>query len=394
MKPAHRISHLLLKLSPISIGLVAILFVSKHILLFSDNALSGKDPYDFPNYYFSGLRLLEGRPIYDYLNQELLAKFGWTYNTYMADPPFTVMILSPLSLLSYPTAWWSFLILSLTAISISLFWLLTKLGQSYSYAFSATSLVLASQSALYLFKRNHLEWMLFLGLSLCVVLFERRNHRAAAIVLGLISAVKLFPALILLICSRRLGAYNFLIGCLVMLTLSVCGVLICDLGDPSLANLKQYLSEVLSRSTNWLGTAGNFSLRSFWVALGNPPLSLNPYYVVSASTIVVATLATGSSKTTPSSTILLTATAAALLLSPLAWLNYLILLVPGVAYFYHQHHKKDPKRAHTLLLLVALALYWPTYIELANPTFSVLVSLLPTGILFYLVIEPYIKGSR
>lgn len=376
----------------LTIGLIATVFLTTNILQFSIEALNGTDPYDFPNYYFSGLRLLEGRPIYDHLDQELLSKFGWIYNTYMADPPFTVTILTALSFFGYSIAWWIFLILSILSIAISLGVLLRKLGLSSPYIFALTSLVLASQSALYLFKRNHLEGILFLGLSSSIVFLQRRNNLAASIILGTISAIKIFPAFILLTCFRRLGTRNFLIGCSVMMGLSLVGVVVCDFGDPSLPNLKQYITEVLSRSVAWLGTIGNFSLRSLWVAFGAPPQSINPYYLVSATIVFLAAMTTGNSKEISVSTCLLTGTAASLLLSPLAWLNYLIILVPPVAYFYFQHHKEQPRRARQLVLLVAIAIYWPTYLDVLNPTVTKLVSLLPTLIMFFIVLEPHLHG--
>lgn len=371
-------------------GLFALGFATLNILNFSIEALSGRDPYDFPNYYFSGIRLLQGRPIYDLLAQEIFSELGWVYNAYMADPPFAVVILAPLALLDYSSAWWAFLAISISSIVVGTALLLRNCGLSYLKTFAITSLVLASQSSLYLFKRNHLESLLFLGLCVCVTSLKQKRYLLASLVLGVLSAIKLFPAFILLTIIRKLGIRYFVISSAMMLALSLLGVIICDFGDPSFGNLNRYLTDVLQRSEAWLGTVGNFSLRSVLVAFGDDPHSLSLTYLISVIIITTAALYTGLSKSSSLSTCILTGTASALLLSPLAWLNYLVLLVPPAVYFYEQHYNQQRRRGSRVALLIGIVIYWPTYIDVGHPDLTKAISLFPTIILAYLVFEPHI----
>lgn len=375
-------------------GLIALTYFTFNIHKFSLEALNGVDPYDFPNYYFSGIRLFEQRPIYDLLTQELMSSLGWVYNAYMADPPFTVVLLSPLALMDYSSAWLIFLALSIFSIVIGIIFLLRDLRFKSPQIFLLTSIVLASQSSLYLFKRNHIESLIFLGLCLCIINLRHQRYQLASLLIGCVSAIKLFPAFLLVMMIQKLGRRYVAAGFLLMATLSLVGITICDYGDLAFSNSRRYLDEVLGRSEQWLGTVGNFSLRSFLVAFGDDPHSISSSYVALLILVVATAFRTAISKTSSLSTCLLTGTASALLLSPLAWLNYLVLLVPGALYFYDQHHGSDPQRANRVALLVGLTIYWPTYIDAGQSEITKLISLFPTIILLWLVAEPLVHGMN
>ena len=78
-------------------------------------SLDGTALPDFPNYYFGGERLFDGRPVYGSLEAEVEQRFGVSgYDAYPADPPPTVLLVAPLSLLPYDTAW--FLLAGLSVI--------------------------------------------------------------------------------------------------------------------------------------------------------------------------------------------------------------------------------------------------------------------------------------
>jgi hypothetical protein len=68
---------------------------------------------DFPNYYFAGKRFLEGIPVYGPLEQDVSHTLGLQgYKAYASDPPFAVLALTPVALLSYLVSWWCFIALS------------------------------------------------------------------------------------------------------------------------------------------------------------------------------------------------------------------------------------------------------------------------------------------
>lgn len=391
MKPTVT-SHTLSQIFTVVVGLTALIFSILNIYKFSIEALNGIDPYDFPNYYFSGIRLFENRPIYDLLNQELIRSLGWTYSAYMADPPFTVVLLSPLALLDYNSAWWTFLTLSILSIVSGMTFLLRNHGAKYTHIFLLTSLVLASQSSLYLFKRNHLEALIFLGLCLCIINLRYQRYLIASLILGFVSAIKLFPAFIMIMMIKKVGRPYVAAGFLSMATMSLVGIAICDFGDLGFGNLDRYLTDVLGRSEQWLGTVGNFSLRSFLVAFGDDPHSISTTYLTLLILFAATAFRTAISENSSLSTCLLTGTATALLLSPLAWLNYLVLLIPATIYFYGQHYRTEPQRANRVALMVGLAIYWPTYIETGYPEITKFISLFPTLILAFIVFEPFIQG--
>jgi len=134
----------------------------------------GSSPHDFPNYYFGGQRLLEGRPIYSNLHDDVMNKFGWEYNVYPADPPFAVAALSTLSLMPYKPAWWTLAIFSFISICAVVLLTAREALLSKDSTLITLSIAACSPPFLYLVKRNHFE----MALVLCSVLGWMALRRA------------------------------------------------------------------------------------------------------------------------------------------------------------------------------------------------------------------------
>lgn len=346
-----------------------VVFVGWYASIAPDRASPDTEEHaaDFPNYYFGGQRLWDDRPVYEPLADEVQQSFAIAdYDTYPADPPVTVVVMSPFSALGYSAAWYTW-----SAISVALFvlsmWLVAReldLAPGVAVAISIGSLV--TTPARFLFARNHVETIVLLAGVLGWIALRRGSSTWAGRWFAVATAIKMFPGMWLLGVlrrDRRAGLVGLILaGGALLVAAAVVG------GD----NTSAFISDVIPRSRLWYGSLGNYSLVSFGTALVGRWLG----WVLMALGIVVL-VPIFLWRPRPADQMWVMGTAAALLISPLSWLNYLVLVLPAlVLVATHRDWSRPGHRIGFVAVLGALAFWSPVVTE--TQLVSVAVSFVPT----------------
>ena len=364
-------------LACVATGFVLAWFILVHV----PECFDGSSPADFPNYYFAGLRLLKDRPIYSDLHDEVQSSLGWDYNLYPADTPFAILTLSPLSLLAYKTAWWVLAIFSLLAVGFVMFFTAKETQISSSATAIALSAALCCTPFLILLKRNHFEMILVICSMLGWTLLRRRKPYVSALFFGLAGALKLFPALWLIVTLTVSGKRPFVFGCITFVFFSMVGALF--LGAD---NVQHYIFRIIPRSAQWYGAVANYSVLSLASALGSPRFG----WTFSIAVMLLAFYELWIGTREPTS-VWIRVTVLSLLLSPLSWLNYFVLIVPIATVVLAETTPGSRRRLYTCGLLTTL-LFWPSYIPTQSATLTILLAHAPTfglGILYMTSRKPF-----
>ncbi len=331
-------------------------------------SLDGSALPDFPNYYFGGERLFDGRPVYGSLEAEVEQRFGVSgYDAYPADPPPTVLLVAPLSLLPYDTAW--FLLAGLSVvIMLSVTYLTAReVGFSAEASIALSAAALLTTSFRFLVTRNHIETLVLLLGFLGWRALRRNGPIWTGVWWGLATGLKLFPGMWLAGLLRRRTRAGVVAGAGTLLVVGLLSGFV--LGW---ANVTDFITQVIGSSTRWYGALGNYSLLSFgtalssaalgWVFLGVGAVILVPVYVRSA---------------VRPDQVWVAGTSVALLLSPLSWLNYLVLAIPALIIVGSRLDVRIATDRWLLLGLVAsLGVWGPVVFSAELP--SILVSFVPT----------------
>ncbi len=323
---------------------------------------------DFPNYYFGGGRLLGGEPVYGSVAGEVQDLFGVDdYDAYPADPPASVLLLAPLSALPYATAWWLFAALSAILLVSGAYVVARAVGWHRAIALAVGMAFLVTSAGRFLLFRNHMEAILLALLILGWLALRRDRDISGGALWGLAAALKLFPALLIvgLLAARRTRAAVSAMATAVAVT--GLGVLVVG-WDNTIA----FFRDVVPASQQWYGALGNYSLLSFGTALISEPfgwalaglggIGLVWWYWRGVRTIDQVWVA---------------GTAAALLITPLSWLNYLVLVIPGLILLASRVDLRTVGGRWTLLGLTGALGFWGP-IVLAERVPSVLLSFVPT----------------
>jgi alpha-1,2-mannosyltransferase len=366
-------------------ALAAVVLFGVFIAREAPKSLDGRSLPDFPNYYFGGERLFDGRPVYGSLEQEVEERFGVSgYDAYPADPPPTVVLVAPLSLLPYDAAWLVLAGVSMV-IMVAVSYLTARevaFSQEASVALAAASLL--STSFRFLVTRNHIESLVLLLGFLGWRALRRHGPKLAGVWWGLATGLKLFPGMWLVGLAQRRTREGVLAGAG---TLALVGLL--SFAVLGWSNVADFFTEVIGSSTLWYGALGNYSLLSLgtalssvtlgWVFTGIGVLALVPLYVkfaVRPDQVWVA------------------GTAVALLLSPLSWLNYLVLAIPALIIVGSRLDVRVTTDRWLLFGLVASLGFWGPVV-LAAKLPSILVSFVPTyGLVALFVVAITRLGDR
>ncbi len=323
---------------------------------------------DFPNYYLGGERLFDGRPVYGALEAEVEERFGVQgYDAYPADPPPAVILVAPLSLLPYDTAWLVLAGVSVLILVTVTYFTSREVGFPSEVGVAIACFALLTTSFRFLLIRNHIESLVLLVGFLGWLALRRRGSEAAGVWWGIATALKLFPGMWLLGLVRRGTRAGLVAGAATVIVATVVSFAV--LGW---SNVSDFATQVVGASTVWYGALGNYSLLSLgtalssetlgWVLTGVGAAVLVPVYIrwaVRPDQVWVA------------------GTAVALLLSPLSWLNYLVLAIPALVIVGARLDIRLTADRWLLVGLVASLGFWgPVVFSAELP--SILVSFVPT----------------
>ena len=331
-------------------------------------SLDGTALPDFPNYYFGGERLFDGRPVYGSLEAEVEQRFGVSgYDAYPADPPPTVLLVAPLSLLPYDAAW--FLLAGLSVIiMVSVTYLTARevaFSTEASIALSAAALL--TTSFRFLVTRNHIETLVLLLGFLGWRALRRNEPGRTGVWWGLATSLKLFPGMWLAGLLRRRFRAGVVAGAGTLLVVGLLSGL--ALGW---SNVIDFVTQVIGSSTRWYGALGNYSLLSLGTALSSATLGW-VFAGIGAAILVPLYV----KRAVRPDQVWVAGTAVALLLSPLSWLNYLVLAVPALVIVGSRLDVRVSIDRWLLLGLVASLGFWgPVVFSAELP--SILVSFVPT----------------
>jgi hypothetical protein len=335
-------------------------------------AFDGTNPYDFPNYYFGGKRVLEGRPIYDYLEKEVYETLGWHNSVYPADPPLTVLLLSPLALLSYVNAWILWAILSTLLFSLSIFFTAKELGFRARVAILFVAIALSSNPFRLLLFSNHAETLLLATSISGWILLRRKYERLGLLMWAIAANLKLFPLLWIVGSYRLMGKRKIAEALLSFLAIFfISGCLI------GLNNLNVFLFDVIARSRLWYGVVSNCSLLSFIYAFNLNALA----WVAEVLFAFLVTVFILKRKNTDLDCQWTALVVASLILSPLCWWRYLILVFPVILILAFSNKHKSSQFDYLLLLAALIMWGWPEYIDTGFPVISILLSFVPLAVL-------------
>ena len=360
---------------PLAVILASLAVLGIFLLREVPKSLDGTAPEDFPNYYFAGRRVLEGRPVYGDIGEEVQGALGWEgYRAYPADPPATIVLLAPLSLMPYGLAWWSLALVSMTLIVGVTALTAREVGFSWWVAAAVCALALASNPARFLIRRNHIESLVLLLGFLGWLAWRRGRDRRLGVWWGIAAALKLFPAMWLVgLAGARPRALAW--GIVSATAATSIGVALVGLDG-----LRSFIGEVIPQSGRWYGAVGNYSFLSVGTALGGPWLGWG-LAAAGASWLLPTYLR----KAHGSDRVWVAGTAAALLLSPLSWLNYLVLALPGLVILARHLDLGRPSERWMLAGLTVGLAWWPETVRLGALVPTVLASSLPTAALVAMV---------
>jgi len=329
---------------------------------------------DFPNYYVGGERVLAGEAVYGPI--DLSKTFGIeSYHAYPADPPATVVLLAPLSLLPYDTAWIVFASLSTVLLAGVAYGTAREVGWARPIAVAVAAGFLVTSPARWLLFRNHMESILLLLVFLGWRSLRRGKETSAGVWWGIAAALKLFPALLLigLIAARKWRAAAA--GGVVAAGVTVLSVVVVGWD-----NARAFITDVLPLSRQWYGALGNYSLVSFGTALSGAWLGWWLLGIGGVALVMVYVW-----KARSADAIYGAGISAALLITPLSWLNYLVLIIPGVSPIISRLNLKEVReRWFALAFASALGLWGPIVLPAELP--SVLLSFIPMYALFVLFV--------
>jgi hypothetical protein len=350
------------------IALVAVVLFGVFFAQEAPKSLNGAALPDFPNYYFGGERLFDGRPVYGSLEAEVEERFGVAgYDAYPADPPPTVVLVAPLSLLPYDTAWFVLAGTSIAILLTVIYLTARELEFSGESSVALAGAALLTTSFRFLVTRNHIESLVLLFGFLGWRALRRRGGAAAGVWWGLATALKLFPGMWLAGLAPRRSRVGVVTGAA---TVAVTGVV--SLAVLGWSNVAEFFTQVVGSSSGWYGTLGNYSLLSFGTALSSATLG----WVLTGigATILVPVYLKMAVRPDQ---VWVAGTAAALLLSPLSWLNYLVLAIPAVLIVGARLNLRRTTDRWWMLGLVASLGFWGPVVFAAKLP-SILVSFVPT----------------
>jgi alpha-1,2-mannosyltransferase len=320
---------------------------------------------DFDTFWRSAVALWEGRDVYD--TGARLTNL---------NPPFWILLISPLGLLEPLVAYWVFVLITLVITVGYLAWMTDELRLQPPWAVVGAVMLLLSSPLLATLALGQIYPVLALGLVAAWVADRRGRFLVSGGALGLVVALKpsLAPVLLWPLVRRRWGTFGAALISGTAATL-VAAVVV---GVGATLDWLRLLSD-RSASPYWdnaslPGAAARlFTENEFAQHVAILPWTILIAYALGIGAIAITAVRIGRGTQAG----LWALVAASLLASPIAWHNYLVLLGPGILLLLARGRMAP---AFLLLALQSIPAQWPL---LWNETDTVVASL---GLTLYLYI--------
>ncbi len=354
---------------------------------------------DFSIFYGSARHVLEGRGLYEPVEIERFQTWdpdegpNYRYLLPNLNPPFLTLLVLPLSLLSYPTAFWTWSLLSLLAGMAAMLVLEKETrteGASPERRLGFLLLLLAYYPTWINIQYGQLGLFLFLLLVVAWSRLRRGDSLWGGVLLGLAVAVKLFVALfaLFLLARKRLPALIWL-GAAFLACWLAAGV---ALGFDSLLEYRAQLGVITWSAASWNASFLGFFSRLLGGSEGIPLWDapglgrLLSAICAAGSAVLLVLLAwprDGQSKAAADLGFGLTIVLM-LLLSPLGWAYYFsVLLLPLVLAWIYSGDLAARTRFRAGLIAAGLLCAAPLPLLDAAEIDSNLDRLLLSGVYFY-----------
>ncbi len=347
---------------------------------------------DFVQEWASACNYREGRPVYEPQEIRLAHHMGYRRRPNQVflernlHPPTSILLVIPLSRLSYPDALLTWNVLSLLPLGISLYLAARGLGIRLT-PWSALPLYVLLLVCKPL-RQQLLQGQLNLVLLVLIVgvWWADRTGRPvwAGILLGAATAIKLFPGFLFLyfVLQRRWRAVAAGAASIVVLTMWTVAVL-------GIESYRDYIVDVIPTLGSWRSWWPNVSLLGFWSKLFDPnsnvgttiPLVRSPLLAragtwISCALAVVAVVVVVRRARSRSERdhAFATCITAMLLVSPIVWDHYFLLLLLPIALLWTSLPISGPARWDFRLILFILwmpsSLWWKIFLGADRTTWT------------------------
>jgi alpha-1,2-mannosyltransferase len=315
-------------------------FVSEVLSRISTNAMYVH--LDFHTFWHSAAALLEGRDVYD--TDARLENL---------NPPFWILLISPLGLLEPLLAYRIFALITLGMTVGYLIWMADEVRLRSWWAVVAVVMLLLSSPLLATLALGQIYPVLALGLVAAWITDRRERSVLSGTSLGLVVALKpsLVPVLLWPLVRRRWRAFGAALASGAVATLAAVVVV----GPKATLDWLKLLSDQ-APSPYWdnaslPGAAARlFTQNEFATHIATLPWTITVAYALGIGAIAITALRAGSEVG------LWALVAASLLVSPIAWHNYLVLLGPAILLLLARGHAAP---AFLLLALESIPAQWP-----------------------------------
>jgi alpha-1,2-mannosyltransferase len=273
---------------------------------------------DFETFWRSAVAFLEGRDVYD---------TGARFEN--LNPPFWVLLSSPLGLLEPLLAYRVFVLITLGITAGYLIWMAAEVELRSPWAIAAVAMLLLTSPLLGTLALGQIYPVLALGLVAAWITDRRDRPALSGTSLGLVVALKpsLVPVLLWPLVRRRWGAFG------------------AALASGAAATLVGAVVVGPRATLDWLRLLSDQSATPYWDNASLPgaaarlftenefaaPIATFPWTIPVAYALGIGAIAIAAARARQGSEVGLWAlVAASLLASPIAWHNYFVLLGPAI----------------------------------------------------------------
>jgi alpha-1,2-mannosyltransferase len=310
---------------------------------------------DFMAYYLPGRALLAGGNVYDslpVLANKYEPRVGHHFEHPSPYPPIALLLLSPLALLPYEHAVSVWSIFEFSCFAITCLLLLRHFGGRNAPTSVIVTILLVIPWRPIFTDLYVGQMMMFLGLLLVLAWLSLRSGRdvLAGFLLGLVLALKLYgwPIIIFLLLSKRFTPV--ITAILVFIFANLLGAAVVG---PQTA-IEYYSVVAPGVRALYIDDPFNFSLSSTGFRLAGPWLGV---------ILTIGGLATslGLALRNNADRGFVIMLSASIVLAPIAWLHYLVTLVPALCFIVARKDIQKSELIAAALIIVAIIFGFETY---------------------------------